>query len=1077
MAKRRKPKNRSSKRISASKTGRQKRQASNPREWIIPPTQQRAHKIERLNARGNNRTALENWELGRLYVYEGCIEDDDKRLDDGVALLAAAATAEPPYPEAVLDLSWVMTLKGLSSVALEYAKKATELLPERRDAWAFYGRSCADRGKLDEAQRALQITCAFPDATTNDKALLSSLQAGESHISHNNVVSFFSEGVLGLHLGVFQDIEKHKYMLFLYRQILKIDPEDIKILYFAALDYYWLEQFTPALELLDRLIQLNADHADGLTLKARIYGKTERIDEAIALYRKALLADEEHVLANCNLAKHLLDAGKAREGREYVKTALEVDPEFGQALHLYGNSIAMIEKDYVEESKYHERALRVEPKKPFYHLSYCMCLLQQGDFRRLERAWRKGKRFILSIEDEQALLFAKLIPVLIDPPDSAELWDVIVGYKDNLGGSAFSRALERMLNGIPRHISDGDLLEDAYTAMGTIAGQCEQHELALRAFLKAEQIDGRGNRCTLNVAVGLNFLGRNSEALERAFEVSPETPRALTILGNLLKDANRLEEAFECYRRAVEVDVGFLLPVSNGTHIGCTLRRWSDVEKLQEALLHVEGQELACALVRAKLFNSKGMPWRVVEVLEEPLTTAWEKETSSQSSELLHDCIHGDFSADEMNEMLAREGVEGDLSEPDLTLFGGQDDLSLAFFSLAKALWECGHAGRALNVLIEGMEYRDKIQVNGNWHVLKAECLRTLDEIGLASDLVDWMMDEPPPLITAALISLAANEVEAAVEHINKAIALEVEGHVYTHPFGNTLALEDAIISMIALQTNDLDRARVHAQRAYDGDRDSAFCALALMNCLNEQSNTESALQIGSNILQSQPGDPNIIDCCLIIYMEQEQVSTATTLLKEQREFLEFRSARELASIWGERIATVRLVRLSQSINPTDADKILQLIHAGESKRIEFKETYSLDVRTQSKEKHIEDAALKTIVGFLNAIGGDLLIGVADNGEIVGIETELAKLYKDSSDKLLLHLKNRTKDRIGEQFYTLFEKRIIKVNGRQVLWVECQPSESPVWLDKTSFYVRTNPATDKLQGQAQHDYIMRHFGK
>lgn len=159
----------------------------------------------------------------------------------------------------------------------------------------------------------------------------------------------------------------------------------------------------------------------------------------------------------------------------------------------------------------------------------------------------------------------------------------------------------------------------------------------------------------------------------------------------------------------------------------------------------------------------------------------------------------------------------------------------------------------------------------------------------------------------------------------------------------------------------------------------------------------------------------------------------------------------------------------------TKADEIRDLIRAGESKRVEFKETYSLDVRKQSKEEYIEEAALKNIVAFLNTEGGDLLIGVTDDGEIRGVEAELEKLYKGSADALLKQLKNRTKDRIGEEYYPLFEKLIVEVDGRQVLWVRCKPSDSPVYLDEKSFFVRTNPATDKLEGRKAHDYIQRRF--
>jgi len=45
-----------------------------------------------------------------------------------------------------------------------------------------------------------------------------------------------------------------------------------------------------------------------------------------------------------------------------------------------------------------------------------------------------------------------------------------------------------------------------------------------------------------------------------------------------------------------------------------------------------------------------------------------------------------------------------------------------------------------------------------------------------------------------------------------------------------------------------------------------------------------------------------------------------------------------------------------------------------------------------------------------------------------------------------------------------------------VLYVNCGKSEKPCYLDGKDFYVRTNPATDKLEGPKLVNYIKNHFG-
>ena len=114
----------------------------------------------------------------------------------------------------------------------------------------------------------------------------------------------------------------------------------------------------------------------------------------------------------------------------------------------------------------------------------------------------------------------------------------------------------------------------------------------------------------------------------------------------------------------------------------------------------------------------------------------------------------------------------------------------------------------------------------------------------------------------------------------------------------------------------------------------------------------------------------------------------------------------------------------------SDADYVRSIIRQGESKTIEFKQTFSLDIRKDTKEHYIEASALKTLVAFLNSDGGILLVGVGDDETIVGINVEIKKFHKDSLDNFLKHFKNNLKSRIGEAFYPFINYRILDVEGR-----------------------------------------------
>jgi|688.fasta_scaffold148095_2 hypothetical protein len=158
-------------------------------------------------------------------------------------------------------------------------------------------------------------------------------------------------------------------------------------------------------------------------------------------------------------------------------------------------------------------------------------------------------------------------------------------------------------------------------------------------------------------------------------------------------------------------------------------------------------------------------------------------------------------------------------------------------------------------------------------------------------------------------------------------------------------------------------------------------------------------------------------------------------------------------------------------------DHVVSLIRQGESKTVEFKQTFSLDIADNQKKPYLEDMVIKTIAAFLNSDGGDLLVGVSDDCQLTGINFEIEKLHKSSRDDFLKHFKNRFKTRIGEQFYPRVNYGIVEVGENAVFRISCRPSDIEVFVDEKDFYVRTNPATDKLDGQKLLEYVKHRFGQ
>ena len=118
----------------------------------------------------------------------------------------------------------------------------------------------------------------------------------------------------------------------------------------------------------------------------------------------------------------------------------------------------------------------------------------------------------------------------------------------------------------------------------------------------------------------------------------------------------------------------------------------------------------------------------------------------------------------------------------------------------------------------------------------------------------------------------------------------------------------------------------------------------------------------------------------------------------------------------------------------------------------------------------IEKAWLKSVAAFLNSDGGTLLVGVADNGDILGIAADRF----DNDDKCLLHVNNRIQQHIGLEHAGFIGYQLVPVDDKRVLLIECQPCPSPVFLKISKdeeFYIRVGPGSRCLSTSEVVAYV------
>lgn len=153
-----------------------------------------------------------------------------------------------------------------------------------------------------------------------------------------------------------------------------------------------------------------------------------------------------------------------------------------------------------------------------------------------------------------------------------------------------------------------------------------------------------------------------------------------------------------------------------------------------------------------------------------------------------------------------------------------------------------------------------------------------------------------------------------------------------------------------------------------------------------------------------------------------------------------------------------------------------ELLKQHESKTLEFKSTLRWNLKEDRKDPNrVTHAVLKTIAAFLNTDGGDLIIGVADDKSIVGIEADRF----ENEDKFLLHMSHVIGAALGDRAGTLVDAKMEIVDGKTLCLVSCRHSPEPIlfkWKgiessEQGDFYVRNGPQTVKLGSKSAKEYI------
>jgi len=159
------------------------------------------------------------------------------------------------------------------------------------------------------------------------------------------------------------------------------------------------------------------------------------------------------------------------------------------------------------------------------------------------------------------------------------------------------------------------------------------------------------------------------------------------------------------------------------------------------------------------------------------------------------------------------------------------------------------------------------------------------------------------------------------------------------------------------------------------------------------------------------------------------------------------------------------------------------MIDEGESSELEFKASLRTNYPEGNVNKKLEQVIMKSVAAFNNADGGILLIGVNDDGEIIGLEHDYSSL-QGTKDEFELHLRNLIDSAFGTTF-TIGNVKITfpEVKGIEICRIDLKAGREPKYLkvadkhgQKTDkFFARSGNSSQEVPLAEISSYVASRF--
>jgi hypothetical protein len=163
---------------------------------------------------------------------------------------------------------------------------------------------------------------------------------------------------------------------------------------------------------------------------------------------------------------------------------------------------------------------------------------------------------------------------------------------------------------------------------------------------------------------------------------------------------------------------------------------------------------------------------------------------------------------------------------------------------------------------------------------------------------------------------------------------------------------------------------------------------------------------------------------------------------------------------------------------------LLEIVQQGENGQLEFKSSLRWDFKSLKVNSDLEFAVIKTIAALSNSDGGNLVIGISNNGDLIGLENDYLSFQSTSGnkDKFELHLTQILISAFGSRIASSIAKISFIVIGKNEFCImTVSEGKEPIFVKKNAtdtFYIRMGNSSRELQNPADiAKYCISRFSK